>query len=199
VLLLCVLGACAGVPVPTPSAPENALIGIQIRLTSFETGTTYYPDQVWFARMEQGTEATAVLESSYTRGHTVYLLNAPPGRYAAVAVGELVDGKTDYTYLPRECIEATEVTVEAGKSAFVGLLVAKRRAGIAEKEQVMMHYAGLVNPRPARETALSTLFARFRNHHVYDYAVDRSPERTARFVSEARKHLSKAGWEGRLP
>ncbi len=198
-LLLGLFGACKGVPVPPPSGAENALLGIQVRIVSFETGKTFYPNRVWFARIEKGTESTQVFESSYARGQTVYLLNAAPGRYAAVAVGELVDGKTDFTYLPKECIRATEVTVEAGKSAFAGMLAAKRRVGLADRDESMAHYSGLVNPLPARESALSILFARYRNHHVFDFTVDRSPERTGRFHAEAEKHLAKAGWGDRLP
>ncbi|MBW1687325.1 MAG: hypothetical protein JRS35_19985 [Deltaproteobacteria bacterium] len=92
---LAVLFGCAGVMPPPPppvQAPANgdaSLLAIKVHLD--RRGGT---ERVYFVRIEEGDPLSqeAVIPSNYFEDGYVYLLNASPGRYAAVAAATLTRG-----------------------------------------------------------------------------------------------------------
>ena len=97
------LGCLASVrpppPVQDPASANAALIAIKVVNNSFPTNLVY------FVRIEKGNDPLSqqvLIPSNYFEDGYVYLLNARPGRYAAVAAALLVDVKkhTKTTTMP---------------------------------------------------------------------------------------------------
>src|SRR5262245_14710672 len=80
-----VCGACAWSRVPEPEPGACAVaISVDVHLP---LGLESAAQVVYFARVDggQGVERDTLLASSVTRDGRLYLLNAPPGEYVAVA------------------------------------------------------------------------------------------------------------------
>ena len=142
---------------PEPIDAETAGLGISLSLTETLgslTKDTLQPDLLLFVRLEDGEEVKdlskklVLIPSTFVRGDYAYLLNASPGKYAAVAAiyGEdlepivvklgsvnvgshvtlsfslaLFGGKVVHrNYFSQAMIAKSMTTVEAGSFAFMG-------------------------------------------------------------------------------
>ena len=143
----CVAGllACASLPPPSAESPRSAGIGLSVKVFDIIGIFSQRPARVFFLKLDEEDESGftrgTLFQSNYTKGDYVYFLNAPPGRYVAVAstrtqsappggpamvpvassghgtvsVGISI-GTTDYTtYFPDDLIRLTDVTVELGR------------------------------------------------------------------------------------
>jgi hypothetical protein len=112
--------------------------------------------QVFFARLDPGVDPLAAIDvvpSSYSGRNQVYLLNAPPGRYVAVAaITEGVGGNASFraiTFLSAATIAETEVAVVPGRISFMGSFSLQMSTRVAEADAAQSHYYRLLEPGAA--------------------------------------------------
>jgi hypothetical protein len=167
-LALLAVSACATLPPPPwPADSQSAAIGISLvirpPLRLFGLADQKTDMTVYFIRLddENGTPdsflQTTLYRSNYTHGNQVYLLNATPGRYAAVVVFfertpqpppsapgtfPVASGppKEFWTYLPEDVIRQTEVTVPSGAVRYMGDFAIDLAFGMKNADEVQDYY-----------------------------------------------------------
>jgi hypothetical protein len=86
-------------PAPTPINERSAAIGVSVEKVWASFGfATEYPERVYFIRWSDSrdvTEQEEIIASNFSRGTRVYLLNAKPGRYSAVAATDFLGASND--------------------------------------------------------------------------------------------------------
>ena len=167
-VFLVILSACATLPPPPgPADSQSAAIGISLvirpPLRLFGLADQKTDMTVYFIRLddEKGTPdsflQTTLYRSNYTHGNQVYLLNATPGRYAAVVVFfektpppppsapgtfPVASGppKEFWTYLSEDVIQQTEVTVPPGVIRYMGDFAIDLAFGMKNADKAQDHY-----------------------------------------------------------
>lgn len=140
---------------PAPN-PEKGAIAATVR-GRFPLGQKSPAVQVYFVRLEDGADmysAESVVPSDFSKAKQVYLLNAKPGRYVAVAarlknlgavVGDFV------AFFDRATIPQTEIEVAPGRIAFMGDLFVDLKVKMSDADDAQNHYLQLVEPGAARK------------------------------------------------
>jgi len=186
------LAACASNQPRAPRSPRSAAVAISVRTMRSAEATWGRPRRIHFARLEGNTHALrapALLESNHVRGVLVFLLDAEPGRYVAVAATLREEGRDVTVYFPQEMIRATEVEVGPGALGFMGsheLEQTTFRGG----DDAQDHYAALLEPDWDRASLATRLFTRSR------YRFGRRWRRLdgTGLRAEAVEHLASGGW-----
>lgn len=167
-MLVLYLFGCASVPPPRPLEKGRSIVAIEItvRKEVFRF-ITYQPDKVYFVRANDSDDVMIqdrVIPSNYTRGDYFYLVNARPGRYAAVATWrrEVESGSppvpgsytlpdttiTTYTvFLSKDAIGKTEVVVPPSSIVFSGSFVIDYSQELSDADDAQSHYAKIISPR----------------------------------------------------
>ena len=204
--------ACATTPPPSPFDAESSIIGIRVKVRAFKLFSTA-AERVYFVRLDERAEE--VVPSNYAGGGYIYLVNAAPGRYAAVAAansrqtnrssGPVALGPVtlstssttisqDTTYLPTELIEKTAVTVGPGIAAFMGDLVVDR-SGLQGADESQLHYLRLVTPDDeGRDSLMATFVGMDRSYKGTGHKLDQSAEARQKFLKRSRKLMADTGW-----
>jgi hypothetical protein len=164
-LALLIAAGCSS-PVPRPVSDDSAALGITVENRWAEPGhPAEFPDTVYFVRL-QGKEQLAaqreLIRSNFRKGNRVYLLNAKPGRYVAVAASETVvreatrrdsdvlRGLDTYrvftSYFDAPLIQGTEVEVGPGDFAVAGHFVVRIADDIEDGDESQRHFHRLVDP-----------------------------------------------------
>jgi len=194
--------------VQAPANESAALIAIKVALD--KEGET---ERLYFVRLEDGETVIQdeVVSSNYFEDGYVYLLNAKPGRYVAVAAAKLtqkghapgpmtpVGGgfsvgasynpgpRESVTFFPAEMIEATLIEVKPGGVAFMGAWVLSTpwSPGIGDgADPAQSHYFRLM-----KEQGIGTA------HRLGSpQQSDRSDAALLEFLPYARKRLADDGW-----
>lgn len=185
VLATFLLAGCASLPPPEPINSNSSMIAITVKTT---TWFAVLPDRVYFVRLDGAPTSglmpgEGVIQSNYAKGRYVYLLNAEPGRYRAVAcrrVERVIPTRVYDTYFNYDIVEMTEVTVIPGSVNFIGEYTVK--------ESVFRN----ANP-------LSTFLSPTRSGVQISYQgslheVTRDAEAEARFLAAAAEHFAETGW-----
>src|SRR5574341_654760 len=201
VLAALALAGCA-TALPPRSGPERGGIGISVRVRppTIIPFISRLSEQVYFARMDGArglfSQDTPVL-SNDSAGIWVYLLDVPPGRYAAVAsVYSRDQDKRKYiTVFSKELIEATLVTVSPGAMAFMGEHLVDASSNVREAEAVQRHYWDFIAPSAGpRFLGISpnapTVFL------GSPLESSRDPRTEARFLRDAADHFQGTEWAG---
>ena len=167
-VFLLVLSACVTLPPPPgPEDSQSAAIGISLvirpHLRLFGLADQKTDMTVYFIRLNEEKGApdsflqTTLYRSNYTHGNQVYLLNATPGRYAAVVVffertkqsPPPVPGTPRvvpdppwelWTYLSEDVIRQTEVTVPPGAIRYMGDFVIDNAVGMKNADEAQEYY-----------------------------------------------------------
>lgn len=141
VLASLVLTGCA-LPVPKKTSPQSTGLGIVLE-QCYLLGCSS-PAVVYFARLDAAgslTNPKTILKSNYLSGGRVYLLNAPPGIYAVVAIQNarlaLSDSpqeaqileRGDAVFLPRQIAEGTVTKISKGEFRYLGAYKVKIESG----------------------------------------------------------------------
>ena len=88
-LMAAALALAAGcMPPPGPLSDESAAIGVMLEKRWSENGIPEHAERIYFIRWNEDSDPAKqndIIESNYNRGGRVYLFNAKPGRYSAVA------------------------------------------------------------------------------------------------------------------
>ena len=86
------LASCTQPP-QKPAGNESSVLGVSLQTQWGSQGIAERPDAVYFIRLG-GTDRVRghfpLLRSNFRQDNRYYLLNAPPGRYAAVAASRKV-------------------------------------------------------------------------------------------------------------
>jgi hypothetical protein len=154
---------------PAPD-PERGTIAVSIEAKPPIKIGKMPATQVYFARLDSGADPFAaidVIPSSHSSRGQVYLLNAPPGRYVAVAaLLEGVGGNASFqtmTFLSAATISQTEVAVVPGRITLMGRFKVQASLKIDEADAAQSHYYRLLSPGSAGRSG----FARAMSGPVY--------------------------------
>jgi hypothetical protein len=122
--------------------------------------------QVYFANVDAGVDpfgAVDVIPSSYSARNQAYLLNAPAGRYVAVAaLLEGVGGNASFqamAFFSAATISETEVSVVPGRISFMGRFLVQTSTKVAEADAAQSHYYRLLSPGAAGRTGFARVMA----------------------------------------
>lgn len=214
ILSVLLIAGCASMPVPKMADPQTAVVGIQIE-TQVPIGIfSQKPDVVYFVKIDNEGDITQnqVIPSNFAKDGRIYLLNARPGKYAAVAAfrsqagspftpapqpGVNVSvsiGKTGYTtYFSKELIEATKVDVGPGEVVFMGSYIVKQSVGLTDAEPIQSHYANLLAPGSSKSGFGHLLSGDYHYRGAVGEAKRDNDARTE-FIKKARDDLAEGGW-----
>jgi hypothetical protein len=205
---------CASVPVPRMEDPQTSAIGIQVETQAPAGIFSHKPDRIFFVRIdgEGNIEQNQVIPSNFAKDGRIYLLNAKPGKYAAVAAfrsqaglplapasqpGVSVSvtvGKTGYTtYFSKELIEATKVDVGRGEVAFMGSYVVKQSVGLTDAEPIQNHYAELIAPGSSKSGFGHLLSGDYHYRGAISEA-KRDRDTRTEFLRKSKDDLAEGGW-----
>ena len=199
------LAACASRPVPAPEGRAAAVIGMRIWVDSPARGTYGTRNQpasgVVFVRISEKGDPTRVgevIESNYAQGATVYLFNAEPGRYAAVAAFRQRDGRKVYSFFSEALIRKTLVDVKPRSTAFAGTLRISVSYNTSVVDDAQNHYFRLIAPEVYTANLLERLVARTDAEIERRHDLKRDAEAEAAFRDRARSLFTKTSWMSRL-
>lgn len=138
-LLLSVFTAgCVTTPtVPNMKAQDGSGLGIAIKLRGPLGFPTYDAQIVYFVRLDAGRDLhpETVYVSNFAKDGRVYLLNAAPGEYAAIAASFTALGPDLYlTYFPEDIAELTRVLVDSATFQYAGSYLVDMSIGLCEGE-----------------------------------------------------------------
>ena len=223
IVVATVLSACAG-PVPAPAPADDASAGVGILLTvrapvkMFSTKE----DRVMFIRLDDEQDApylsTKPIASNYVKDGYIYLLNVPPGRYAAVAsfrsqsaapatpppgssgVNVTVNpGDSDFsTFFSVDVIKATTVTVEPGQLAFIGEVVVDSSTHLENADDAQAHYYRLLAPGAEDKSGFKGMMSGSYYYTGSLHTVNRDEAAYGRFLDKSTKNLGERGWAAML-
>ena len=210
------LASCAQPP-QKPAGNESSVLGVALQTQWGFLGIAELPDAVYFIRLN-GTERVKgyfpLLRSNFRQANQYYLLNAPPGRYAAVAASRMITVPTSQvnymgpygpsqfftTYFPEPMIRQTIVEVTPGGVAFMGNYSVQKNVDFYAGDETQLHYRWLVEPTlkdPYFPLAVTRDVNSF-SHRGSVLSADRGPQAEASFLSAAVRDLGNSGWEGLL-
>jgi hypothetical protein len=164
------LVGCATLPAPELLDPQRAVIGISVKTRVPLLKFPDRPDMVYFIKGDEGEDlytqgSESLIQSNNLEGGYVYLLNAEPGRYAAVACyleKETEQGTYEYwTFFPEEMIKLTEVLVAPGTIAFMGEYVVDKSWGFKDLDNAQLQYFQLIGFLPKCWNTLGLLLGRW--------------------------------------
>ncbi len=210
------LASCTQPP-EKPAGNKSSVLGVSLQTQWGFPGIAENPDAVYFIRLG-GTDRVKgyfpLLRSNFRQANQYYLLNAPPGRYAAVAASRMntvpitqvnymgLFGPSQFftTYFPEPMIRQTIVEVTPGGFAFMGIYSVRKDVDIYSGDETQAHYRGLIEPTlkdpyfPLQVTRDVNSFS----HRGSVLTADQGPQAEATFLSAAVKALENSGWEGLL-
>ena len=140
---------------------------------------------------------TRVLPSNYARGKYIYLLNAQPERYVAVAFfrRQVVRGAptSQYSvYFSEDLIKVTEITVHPAGMSFMGEFDVDTSVGLKKADKAQLHNHGFIGSGDPSGWLMSLDYAYRGSIHKWA----RNQELEAKFLAAAQKHLGAGGWGG---
>jgi len=183
-------GEAAGNQRKTPGA-DSTLGGIAVSIKlkgPTMLSVSSHATAAFFVKAGESTDvfhSTEFLPSNYAEDDQVYLLNVEPGKYVLIgAFTPKQEGAPNApelpsanTYFDQATIKATEVTVEAGRFAFMGDIVAKTSTGMGHADDAQNFYGDLIGRGMKMEPGFSVAVA---TGHKPVYGVSISPGHVTR-------------------
>jgi hypothetical protein len=214
VAALALLGACATEPrLAEMAQPDGCAVAIQVNgagaiaLMSAET-----PDQIIFVRLSgDGLLGEELVRSNFSAGDRIYLLNAAPGTYAAVASTKSMPSPFAYgspgtrtTYFPRDMVALTKVEVRKGELVFMGrfdVLLKSPISGDNEPDDLQSHYRQIITPSAGGKGLWQNFLQAAGGQYVTWgglRASARDDAAQAAFARQAAEDLAGRGWDARI-
>jgi hypothetical protein len=185
-------------PLEAPD-PGRGIIGIRVSVNSPARMGSSAATAVYFVRVTEDADrfgAESLINSNYSKGHNVYLLNAKPGRYIAVGCEFTMSGllggsgERGVAVFSKAAILQTEVEVAAGSIVFMGDIDAQSSTKTKEADEAEAHYLRMIDPTAANQAFMARAFTR---HYVYTStftSIERSKTAETEFWNEAtEKHF----------
>lgn len=210
-------------PAPSPLEPESAAIGV----TAMEKGTfANFPfSVVGFVRLENTEEINSQIRiyfTNFSKKDNLYLLNIPPGRYAAVMAGyqikSIMFGKRTIVihrvFFSEVLAKKTIVNAAPGTIAFAGILVVDVKLDLKKADPVQKHYMELMEGKFETDTgsrflkegvstfiqASTGLATPKMNVILLGYLIEnrRDAKTEKAFLQEAMSDLNNEDWSGHV-
>ena len=167
-LLLLLLAACKATPPPAaPATPSTCIVALALRTDPDREAHGGRPRQAYFVKLSDDSDPMRqpqLLRSDFTADGVMYLLNAAPGRYAAVAC--YGKGQSEWTaYFPESFIRASEKQVPEGKAVLLGSFVMDLRSISTTGDAAQHHYMRVLWPDWEQKSAALKLFT--RDNHAW--------------------------------
>ena len=189
---------------PWLPAPDSERGGIAVTVRGrFPLGQKAPAVQVYFVRLGEDVDmhsAESVVPSNFSKKKQVYLLNAKPGRYVAVAA-RLADlgtlGGEYVVFFDRAAIPRTEIEVTPGRIAFMGDLLVDLKVKIHEDQT---HYLRLVEPEAANMGFMGRALSREYMYRGDLIEFDRTAATEAAFwtLAQGKIFASAPDWRARV-
>jgi len=217
VFLLVSLAACATAPVPRAEDSSRSGIGIDVQFEfPISFFLTYGADGVYFASSCKSITTGCdekLYPSNFAKDGRIYLLNAPPGVYEAVASIYLW-GVAYIAYFPQKLVAQTRAKVEKGTFAYAGTYVIKLSLGICpgEADETQLFYAEKFQPGTPKCSLIDSTASKLSQAHyifvgtgfvAYGYVnhyrasiikAYRDETHEHAFLEKAQKDLASGGW-----
>ncbi len=213
IVTVVVLFGCAGtLPPAKPLDSERAAIGIAVKTRGpVKLFGSSKVDAVYFIKLDEldstaaasyQVQSNQIMQSNYSKGGQMYLLNAVPGRYAVVAVFDSksypstlsAPREVEYTtFFSKDLIKLTEVTVTPRSIVFMGDYVVDQSLGLKEADEAQSYYFNLIVPGGSS----GLLGMAFSGKNYYKGSLHehkRDPQTEMNFFIKAQEHLQEAGW-----
>jgi hypothetical protein len=178
-----------------PDGIEKSIVAIKFERRRIQRFLSADNSYIFFVRLGTGgqyRQGTAVM-SNHRWGDYAYLLNASPGRYAAIGQVYYHEYGESYVYYPETMIHGTIVTVEPSGVAFMGEFELSGSLHLDEADDTQMYYFSLFRPGYARSKAVGRFFQRMGDRFVAEYRKDGSEMANQRFLQSSR-WLAEFGW-----
>ncbi|MBN2159786.1 MAG: hypothetical protein JW807_10350 [Spirochaetes bacterium] len=175
----------------TPYSAESAVVGVSIRTVTLKIFKNRQ-HAVYFVKLEGPEDeltGSRVLPANFVKGDYAYLVNAAPGRYAAVASLFYQTENSYNSFFDRKIIESTVVNVEPGGFSFMGSLsVENRQKDIYQNiekngDREQLHFYNILKP---------VMYGVFYTGSLMD--IDRSPRAEQAFLATAKDHFKDSDW-----
>lgn len=154
-----------------PPDPSRGVIGVRVGVVPPAKLGWKSADSVYFVRVVEDGDmlnAESVIPSNYSNGKDVYLLNARPGRYVAVACMWESSGPTPavngVVAFAAVDIPRTLVEVVPGGTVFMGFIETGSSTKVEAADSAQSHYLRMVAPTAARESFLGRAMT---GHYTY--------------------------------
>ncbi|MCB1307815.1 MAG: hypothetical protein KDK30_06535 [Leptospiraceae bacterium] len=214
---------CKSGPPVMPAAENSTLLAIQLELAPpLSLFGNKEPEKVFFVRVldDNLMSRHGMIESTWARDNRVYLLNAEPGVYIAVAgqysittegqttsttsgnvtVSTTTGGGTNYytTFFPEEVVQNTRIVVEPNKVTFMGKYVLGMEQGYDSMDEMQKHYVeqmfpGAIQAAANRSAAMGFLTAQPHYRGVVKSQI-LPADGMAQFTSLARGDFGETPW-----
>jgi hypothetical protein len=194
--LLLLLAACATTPPPEPAGPGSCVVAVALSTRADREPHEGRPRTAYFVRLGDAGDALSqpvLLRSDYAADGVFYLINAQPGRYAAVACYGKGQSRQWTAYFPEDLIRASERAVPEGKVVLLGAYDVELRSISTEGDAAQQHYLNVLFPKWRHQSAALKLFT--RDDHAWGGPWYRDDAEDARALM--RKRLG-AAWADRF-
>jgi len=185
-------------PPPEPLGPQRGVVGISVKTRAPLRIVIDKADEVYFVKADEAGDLYAqgrFIRSNYFKDGQVYLLNAKPGHYAAIACYKrkpFINFEA-LSFFSRELIRLTEVTVTAGTIVFMGEYVVDQSCGLKGGDDAQLHYVQLTTPG----ANLRNLLSGPSGEYYYKGApqnVNRNKQSEIKFLTNALEHFKDTDW-----
>jgi hypothetical protein len=210
------LAACRTVPMPGPRSPELGGLAIRVKTRAPVRIISQRAEQVLFVRLAGpggSVLAGEPMPSNYAKDGYLYLLNAPPGAYVAVACFRDMEpvpsapapspgfsvtfqpGPTNYTtYFPEDMIRATQATLTGGCITFVGEFVVDQHLGLDDADPTQRHFYAQFGAGDEDESFMANAFG--GDYHYRGSLHESATDARAcdAFHAKTESRTTEAGW-----
>jgi len=162
-LLLLALAACKSTPPPPPATESSSVVAIMLKTEPDREPHTGHPKTAYFVKLADEGDAlqqSVLLRSDYAAEGVLYLMNAAPGRYAAVACYGAGEGHEWTAYFPEDLIRASAKQVPAGKVVLLGSFDVDLRSISTNGDEAQHYYMRLLFPKWEKQSQALRLFTR---------------------------------------
>ena len=216
-LFVALLGVSCASPPPAPIGPNSVGLAIHVKVRPVVRLVSEAPAQVLFVRLSaEGGSITdgEPIPSNYASGDTLYLLNAAPGTYVAVACFKHLEptpssaplpqgvsitvrpGPSNYTtYFQEPMIHATTVTPQPGRIAFMGNFVVDQNMGFEDADPTQRAYYAQFGAGDENENLLENALGGDFHYRGTLHESDTGASVQADFAASMDRSLLEAGWQ----
>jgi hypothetical protein len=175
----------------TPDKADSSVIGISVKTLTLKVFKNRQ-DTVYFVKLDEKDDnllVTKLIPSNYTRGDYAYLINAEPGKYAAVASFFQQTDNSYNSFYDLNTIKNNVITVGPKQIAFMGAITVenhyKNIYNNIEKngDKAQLHYYNL----------LKTFIYGTHYCGTLDKA-DRSSQVEKDFLLKTKDYFKDSGW-----
>jgi hypothetical protein len=195
-IILCMLIVCAAgcglqKNLRVPESRESSIIGISVN-TAHMLIFSNNADVVYFVKLDEKNDditGDTIYPSNYTNGDYAYLVNARPGKYAAVASSFTQADESYSTFFDAKTIQSTIIEVGPGSIVYAGTLIVDNRLVYLDQnvekigDKAQIHYYKKLK---------TTLYGTFNCGLLR--SIDRSRDSEKNYLVKTKKNFKDTEW-----